>query len=354
MEINPIVKQVAMACNLNCRYCFYSKQRRKKRIMSDEILRTLIREICENNSDEARFYWHGGEPLLAGLEFYERAIVFQQKLKKPGQEIFNGLVTNGTLIDREWAGFFRENNFGIGISLDGPSEFHNRYRLYPNGQGSFDKVMEGIGILKEEKVNFHVLCVITNLTAQNPKELFNFFVKEKISEINLIPAIGIQTEEGISFEESVDPRHYVDFLINIFDLWLEQDNPHLKILPLESIVRAFLELPQEDCRFAGECEKSIVVDFNGDIFPCCTFGYRGFPKLGNISEGLETIISSESFKNLKNHLQAIQEKCSPCRWYKVCKGGCPFHHYLGKGHNIFCEDFQRLFGYISQKLEDNP
>jgi len=350
MEINPIVKPIGMACNLNCRYCFYSRQPRKKGIMSNEVLRILIKEVCENSSDLVRFYWHGGEPLLAGLDFYRKAITLQQRFKRPNQKIFNGLVTNGTLVDKNWAVFFRKNNFGIGVSLDGPREFHNRYRRFPNGQGSFDNTMRGLKILKEEGVNFHVLCVITNQTSQDPKKLFDFFVKEEVTEINLIPAIGIQTDNGISFEESVNPQRYIDFLINIFDLWLEEDNPDLRILPLESIVRAFLELPQEDCRFAGECEKSIVVDFNGDIFPCCTYGYREFSVLGNISEGLERIISSESFKKLKNHLQAIQEKCLPCQWYKICRGGCPFHHYLGKGRNIFCDDFQRLFRYINQRL----
>jgi len=352
MEINPIVKQVGMACNLNCKYCFYSQQLRKKKIMSDEILRTLIREMCNHNSDTARFYWHGGEPLLAGLKFYERAVVYQQKFKKPDQKIFNGLVTNGVLINKRWASFFRKNKFGIGVSLDGPREFHNQCRLFPNGQGSFDDAMKGIRILKKEKINFHALCVITNSTAKNPKKIFDFFIQEKINEINLIPAIGIQANDGISFKESVDPQRYVNFLIDIFNLWLEQDNPNLKILPLESIVRAFLELPQEDCRFAGECEKNIVVDFNGDVFPCCTYGYRGFSRLGNISDGIMAIINSDRFKSLKKHLQTIQEKCSSCQWYKICKSGCPFHHYLGKEQNIFCRDFQRLFVYIQKKLKE--
>jgi uncharacterized protein len=351
MEINPIIKQVAMACNLNCRYCFYSNQNKKRQIMNDETLRTLIKEVCDYNSDTARFYWHGGEPLLAGLEFYEKAVALQQRFKRSHQEIFNGLVTNATLIDRRWAIFFRENKFGIGVSLDGPKEFHNQYRVFPSGQGSFDRVKEGIKILKEEGVDFHVLCVITNPATEDPKKLFDFFVKEKITEINLIPAIGIQNGDGISFKESVSPQRYVDLLIKIFNLWLEQDNPDLKILPLESIVRAFLGLLQEDCRFAGECEKSIVVDFNGDIFPCCTYGYKGFSKIGNISEGINIIINSERFQNYRNYLKTIQEKCSPCQWYRICRGGCPFHHYLGKGQNIFCKDFQRIFSYIEQTLE---
>jgi len=320
--------------------------------MSDEVLETLVKEVCDYNSDTARFYWHGGEPLLAGLGFYERIVAHQQRFKKPSQEIFNGLVTNGTLINKRWAVFFRENKFGIGVSSDGPKELHNQYRLFPNGQGSFDSVMEGIRILKKEGVNFHVLCVITNPTTQDPKKLFDFFVEKKITEINMIPAIGIQTDDGLSFQESVSPTRYVDFLIEIFNFWLEQDNPDLKILPLESIVRAFLGLSQEDCRFAGECEKSIVVDFNGDIFPCSTYGYSEFSTLGNISEGIDTVISSKGFENLKSHLQVIRENCFSCRWYRICKGGCPFHHYLGKGQNIFCEDFQRLFAHVQQKLEE--
>jgi uncharacterized protein len=351
MEINAIVKEVAMACNLNCKYCFYSKQARRKKVMSEKVLKNLIEEICDYNLEEARFYWHGGEPLLTGIEFYKKAISLQEKIRKPGQKIFNGLVTNATLLDESWSDFFQRNNFEIGVSLDGPKEFHDRYRIFPNGKGSFEKTMEGVRNLRSQNVKFHILCVITDESVKKPNKIVSFFEKEKLEEINLIPSIAIDSITGLSYKESVSPKEYIDFLIEVFDLWLGQDNKNFKILPLESIVRAFLGLPQEDCRFAGDCGKSIVFDYNGDIFFCCTYGYKDFPKIGNISEGIRKIISSKKFLDYKEYLKSIKNKCMSCPWYGICKGGCPFYHYLGNGNNIFCHDYQRLFGHIKRKID---
>lgn len=352
MEINPIIKEVATGCNLRCKYCFYAYQNREKKEMALDVLETIISEICQWNTGDIRFYWHGGEPLIENIKFYEKAIELQWRFKKPGQKIYNGFQTNATLIDKRWIEFFKKNNILPGISLDGPEECHDHYRQYSDGRGSFKKTMEGVKLLKEAGIRFGIVSVVTDLSAKKPKEILDFFLSQRITNtINFVPAIGIETGEGISFENSVQPSLYVNFLIEIFELWFNQDNPNLKILPLESIIRAFLRFPQEDCRFAGRCEKNLVIDYNGDIFPCSTYGYGDFFKFGNITKGISTIFESQSFQNYREYLRKIEEKCTECRWNEVCHGNCAHYYYLGKGENIFCKDFQKLFHYIQKTLE---
>ncbi len=314
----------------------------------------IVRKVCEYNPEggEIMFYWHGGEPLLAGITFYKKALEFQKYFKKPRQEIRNGIVTNGTLVNNEWAVFFKENRIGVVISLDGPKEYHDQYRIYPDGRGSFNQVMRGIEIFREAGVKFRILSVVTNQTARNPKAIFNFFVGHQLTEINFIPSIGIETGKCISFENSIRPSLYIGFLINIFDLWLKENDPDLRILPLESIINVFLKLPPEDCRFAGECERNLVIDYNGDILACSTHGYGDFFKFGNIKEGFTSILNSTIYQKYKEYLQRIEKRCSKCKWYQICHGGCPRDHYLGEEQNIFCQDFQRLFEYIQNSLKE--
>lgn len=352
MEINPIIKEVATGCNLKCKYCFYAHQNQKKKKMAPDVLENIVSEICRCNTGDIRFYWHGGEPLTEKIEFYEKAIELQGKFKRPGQKIGNGFQTNATLINEKWVEFFKKNGILLGISLDGPSKYHDHYRQYPDGTGSFKKAMEGIRLLKEARIKFGVVAVVTNISAKEPKKIFDFFVSQEITNtVNFVPAIGIETGEGISFKNSVQPPLYINFLIEIFEFWFNQSKPNLKILPLESIVRAFLGLSQEDCRFAGVCEKNLVIDYNGDIFPCSTYGYGDFFKFGNIKEGIDLIFESQSFQNYREYLRKIETGCSGCRWYNFCHGNCAHYYYLGKGENLFCKDFQRLFRHIQKDLE---
>ncbi len=353
LEVNPIMKHVGMGCNLRCGYCYYDKQDRSKRVMNFEILEETIHEVCRYNKGDVRFFWHGGEPLLIGIDFYEKIIELQEKFKRPDQMIINSIQTNGTLIDNKWVEFIKKNAFRVGISLDGPQKIHDYYRKYPDGEGSFEKVMKGIKLLKKEEIEFGVVSVVTDQSVKTPEKIFDFFISQHLTKtINFNPSWGIEAGNRISFEKSVQFSLYIDFLIKIFDLWLKNENdPYLKIYPLESIVRAFLGFPQKDCRFAGECEKSWVIDYNGDIFACCTYGYEDFSKFGNIKEELDSIFYSEPFRKYKGYLKEIRNRCSKCHWYKICKGGCPFHHYLGGGENILCPDMQRLFGHIQERLK---
>lgn len=356
MEVSPIIKEVAKDCNLRCGYCFFDKQSRERKRISEEVANLLIQEVCNCNSDgeEIVFYWHGGEPLLAGIDFYRKMVQLQAESKKPQQKVINCLETNATLLRKEWARFFKENEFKIGVSLDGPKEFHDRFRIYPDGRGSFDDVMRGVGALKEEGLDFSVICVVTQKSVASPTKIFEFFNSNKISTlINFPPALAIETGQGLSFGASVNVSSYVDFLIKLFDLWVEAGEEKLQILPIESITKAFLGIPHDDCRFAGECKKSIVVEYNGDIFACNTYGYGDFFKFGNIKDGLKNLLNqnlNRKHKEYLDFLRKIKSKCVSCGWYGICKGGCPGWYYAGKGRNILCKEIQHLFLHIQKRL----
>ncbi len=359
MEINPIVKEVTTACNLRCKYCFFAEQDRRRDIIDEDLLEMIIKEVCGYNSDNSEiiFYWHGGEPTLAGIEFYEGVVTLQQKLKKKNQRIRNAIETNATLLDSDWAEFFRKASFEIGVSLDGPKRYHDSYRCYPDGTGSFDDVVRGIEFLKESGIEFSIIAVITSKSAVNPEEIFRFFESAGVSNlVNLVPALGIETGHGLSFKYSVSPRLYIDFLMKIFDLWLSSGNREIKILPLESIIRSFMGFPQRDCRFAGRCTRSVVIESNGDIYACNTYGYGDFFMFGNIrKKGLAKAIDPDSSKKYGSYLRflkTMRDKCSTCEWYDICHGGCPGWYYLGQGKNILCKDFKRLFAYIQKVLRE--
>ncbi|MCL0058697.1 SPASM domain-containing protein, partial [Dehalococcoidia bacterium] len=337
---------------------YFYRRRRERSELDAATLEIIVREICKSNrgNSEIMFYWHGGEPLLAGIEFYQKAIQYQNSFKERGQRIRNGITTNGTLIDKAWANFFMEYGFQIGVSLDGPEQYHDQYRLYPDGKGSFQDVIRGINILKETGVKFHVISVITNESAVAPRQVLEFFALSDLSDfVNFVPSLGIETGEVISFENSVSPRLYVDFLIEVFDLWLKECKPSLRVLPLESVVRAFMGRAQEDCRFAGECERNLVLDCDGSVLACSTHGYMDSFKFGNIRHGFASILRSSTYQKYKGYLLGIKERCSGCRWYQICNGGCPREHWLGGYFNNMyrkdCKDLKHLYKYIEERLK---
>jgi len=363
MEINPILKVANKGCNLDCRYCFYNKQTRRRKIMPLEVLEMVIKEVCEYNQGDIIFIWHGGEPLLAGVEFYQQAFQLQEKYKKPTQRIINSIQTNGTLINREWASIFKEYSVIVGISLDGPKDLHDKYRQFPNGKGSFERVMRGIEFLKSSGVDFAVISVVTQDTMKIPEEVFDFLTSQNPIWINFVPSLPILNGSALSSEQSIQPSEYIDFLIKIFKLWLKREDYRIKILPIETIICGFLEKEHRDYRLAGECKKrlavrrcesNLVVVPNGDVKTCAFHSYGNVFEFGNIRAGLNTILNSPAYQQYQKHLRTIKEKCSKCNWYRVCPFGCPRDFYIGGTDGLFCREAPRLFQIIQENLDKYP
>lgn len=231
-KVELLIKPVSYDCNLNCKYCFYKKTSsiypEKRHLMRDDVLEKLISESMQYSTGvPCIFSWQGGEPLLAEVDFFRKVIELQKKYGRSGQRVSNSVQTNGTLLSGEWIKLFREFNFFIGISLDGPSEVHNHYRSYCSGNGSFQKVMQGIGLLKRGNVEFNVLSTLGRETVKDPRRIYNFFLSEELYYLQFIPAVDRKDKKLSDF--SVTPQQYGDFLCGLFDVWWNKGNPFTSI-----------------------------------------------------------------------------------------------------------------------------
>jgi len=360
MEINPILKVADKGCNLDCKYCFYNKQIRGKEIMSLEVLEIVTKEICNHNQGDIIFIWHGGEPLLAGIEFYQKAFELQERYKKPTQKIINSIQTNGTLINDKWGNIFKQYNVIVGISLDGPKDLHDKHRQFSNGKGSFSQVMRGMEFLRRFGIDFAIISVVTSETIKTPKEVFDFLISQNPIWINFVPSLAISTGSTLLFERSIQSSEYIDFLIRIFEFLLKNEDYRVKILPIETIICGFLEKERRDYRLVGECkkrlavrkcEKNLVVIPNGDVKTCAFHSYGDVFEFGNIKTGLNTVLNSSAYQQYPEYLRAIKKRCSKCKWYRVCPNGCPRDFYIGGIDGLFCKESPRLFRFIQENLD---
>lgn len=355
-EFTPIVKCVGFRCDMACEYCFYHQLQKPSQLMSFQALESLIKETYRANTSSqlANFIWHGGEPLVAGKEFYQEVLKLQEKYNKKGQKTINGLQTNGTLLDKKWAEFFKKNGFEIGVSLDGPQEYHDRYRQYQGGKGSFEDVMRGIKILKENDIPFGVVSVVTNATVHYPGEVFQFFVENEIYNIKFSRALG-RASSGELLEFAPDPDEYGNFLLQILELWLEKDDPRLNITPINEIFTSLVRGESGlECLFSNKCGRFWIVNANGDVHACISEGIGEKWKFGNITDGFETIIGSPVFQKFEELVKELRKPCLRCKWYNICKGGCTIDYELGfpslGKRNVLCRSFQRLFRKAEKEL----
>ncbi|MBC7330506.1 anaerobic sulfatase maturase [bacterium] len=353
-----LIKPVSSDCNARCTYCFYRRpldpyKGDKSHIMSDDVLESLISQYLKMSGQMAIFSWQGGEPTLAGLDFYEKVIKLEIKYSKPGQIIGNALQTNALLIDEDWASFFKEYNFLMGVSLDGPKEVHEFYR----GRGSFERVMEAINILKAYDVEFNILTVISDVNQDKGRELLDFFLSQELFYLQFIPCVerDYQTNEVTPF--SVNPDGFAKFLKKTFDKWFNKGNPFFSLRDFENILMIYMGLEPELCQYKKECGDYVVVEYNGDVYPCDFFVFKEW-RLGNIMEKpLEEIISNnEVFERFKKLKTSDYEECSKCKWRLICNKGCPRFrvNYKGEivGHNYLCSAYKEFFSYSEKRFKE--
>lgn len=351
----PIIKVVSVNCNLKCDYCFYHDEKQtNQQLMNTEILENLINEVCRNSQKEAQFIWHGGEPLLAGIDFFEMVVALQRKHKKGGQKIINKLQSNGTLINERWARFFTSNKFGIGISIDGPQDLHDIFRKFPDGTASFDITWQGIQTLKQNGINPGIIVVVNSQNVKFPEKLFDFFIESNLKKLAFNHAWGKDYSTGKLQKSSVNSIDYSKFIQEIFDLWIKKDDPEIEIRQIRNVLQALLGGKYRSCEFSLGCNRYFTVEYNGNIYPC---DYSNSDKsfcFGNIKEGIEHIFSSIEYTNYRNKIQNIRENCLKCEWYKMCKGGCTRDYYLDildNSGNYFCEGLKEIYQYIHNQLK---
>lgn len=353
-----LIIKVTNSCTLNCSYCYYLDASRsfENEVMKEKVLERAISSRLAFEDKEVRFIWHGGEPLSVGLDFYKKAINFQDKYKQPGQRIINSLQTNGTLLTDSWASFFKEYDFKIGVSIDGPEVVHNHYRKYKNGVGSFTKVMTGIDTLRKAGLDFGTLSVVTKNSLPYAEDIYHFFVNAGINSMDFLPHAELDPSTGTFFLDSVTPLEFYEFLVKVFDQWFEGNNPNIHIRTFENLLIGLLGGKPTLCKFAGTCNKFLTIQPAGDIFPDDNFTcYEGL-RLGNLlTSSLDDVLKGERYQLFSHEVNEKKSECASCRWYSLCLGGCSYRRYMLNqsfyDKEYFCSTWKSLFSYLSKQVE---
>ena len=347
-----MVKPVCGVCNLACGYCYYRHKPRelypaeKTFRMAPEVLDAFTRQYLEALPERAEIGWQGGEPLLAGREFFQRAVEAQKQHARPGQTIANAIQTNGTLLDEAWCEFLLENKFLVGLSLDGPPQWHDAYRRDGSGGGSFDRAWAGLELLRKRGVEFNVLVTLHAGNVSHGGDLYRYFVNRGERYLQFIPILE-RTASGAPAEFSCTPQQYGRFLLEVFELWSARDVGKVSERFIDSVLHKLIFGTSAICCQSDRCANAFVLEYNGDLYACDHFVYERW-LLGNILQRplveLVTDPMVEEFSRLKTDLPSA---CRGCEFLEFCNGGCPKHHVPLYGRpertNYFCEAYKSFF-----------
>ncbi len=311
----------------------------------------------EMNQGTASFAWQGGEPLLAGLDFFEKVVYFQAKYAKKNTVISNSLQTNATLIDEDWAKFFKNYNFLIGVSLDGPKDINDARRKTGSGAGSFDSVMKGIDQLKKYSVDFNILTVLHENNINKAKELMDFYEKENFSYVQFIPCMDFKAQEiDKSGTYLITPEQYGHFLCEAFDIWYNDGFPETSIRFFDNILNVYLHREAEECIHRKTCPKTLIIEQNGDTYPCDFFISDEY-KLGNVGvDNVEDILNSPVYNDFLRMKPNLLQKCKRCDYLHLCHGGCPRNRMWVEYEDqvdvdYFCDSYMRIYEYANKRME---
>ncbi|AKB54101.1 anaerobic sulfatase maturase [Methanosarcina sp. A14] len=370
-RIHVLAKPTGAICNLACSYCFFLTKEAlypgSKFRMSDEVLENYIRQlITAHQSSQVTVAWQGGEPTLMGVEFYRRAIELQEKYRKPGLTFENTMQTNGTLLDDEWCRFFKENNFLIGISIDGPRELHDTYRVGKKGNGTFDQVMKGLRLLQKHGVEYNVLTTVNRANADYPLEVYHFLRDEVGTDwMQFIPVVERINEKGHTLyqrgdtvsDRSVQPEQFGSFLSRIFDEWVRNDVGKVFVQTFEASARKWLGMPSGMCVFEETCGTGLALEHNGDLYSCDHFVEPDY-LLGNIMEKeiSELAALEKQYRFGQNKRDNLPQVCRECEVLFACQGECPKNRFLTTpagetGLNYLCEGWKAFFRHIDFPIQ---
>lgn len=357
-DFQVFVKPTGPLCNLDCHYCYYLKKERlypkdeSFRMPDDLLEQYIVQHIEASTEKEIRFSWHGGEPTILGLDYFRRIVALQKKLKPSNRLITNGMQTNGTLLDEQWCRFLAAENFVVGLSLDGPQEIHDRYRLTKNGMPTHEKTMRGYELLRKHQVDCDILCVVNSYNVQYPAKVYEFFRQIEAPYISFLPMVEPQpdTESGVS-DLTVPAKSWGDFLCTIFDEWTSRDIGRIKVQIFEEATRTAFGQDHSLCIFRPTCGDIPVIEHNGDFFSCDHF-VDAEHNLGNIRERpLVELLESPAQRAFgRAKLDKLPRYCRGCEVRDMCNGGCPKNRFIKTadgedGLNFLCAGYKRFFNH---------
>lgn len=359
------VKPAGPVCNLGCRYCYYLQKEylypctgtfRMPEIILEEY---IVQHIEASAEPEIRFSWHGGEPTILGLDYFRKIVAFQKKYRPQNRTIMNGMQTNGTLLHEDWCMFLADQDFYVGLSLDGPPEMHDLYRRDKKGNPSSGLTLRGYDLLRRHGVRTDILCVVNAHNVRYPSEVYRFFKQIGAGFVSFLPLVELKEgrESGLS-DLSVPSEDWGAFLCRIFDEWVAYDIGKIKVQVFEEAARTAFGQEHSLCIFRPVCGDVPVVEHNGDFYTCDHF-VDSEHRLGNIIETpLVELLESEAQRAFgKAKLESLPRYCLECAVRAMCNGGCPKNRVLRtpdgeKGLNRLCSGYKRFFSHVQPFVEE--
>ena len=363
-----LTKPTGAICNLDCKYCFFLSKEMlypgSRFRMADELLEEYIKQYIEAQQvPQVTIAWQGGEPTLMGLDFFRRSIEYVNKYKKPGMTVEHTIQTNGTKLDDEWCEFFHEHKFLVGLSVDGPRELNDAYRVDKGGKGTFDQVMRGLSYLKKHNVEFNILTTVHAANADYPLEVYRYFRDELGAKfIQFIPIVERDNETGFQegnqvTDRSVKAEQYGKFLIEIFDEWVRRDVGEVFVQMFDVALGAWVGQPGAVCVFAPTCGNALALEHNGDLYACDHFVEPDY-LLGNIKEEhmIDLIASDKQRKFGQDKLDTLPQYCLECEVRFACHGGCPKNRFINTpdgdpGLNYLCAGYRAFFNHVDRPMK---
>ena len=369
-----MLKPAGARCNLRCRYCYYLEKdhlygSNDAHFMSERLLEKFIADYMQaQTTPEVLFTWHGGEALLRPIAFYERALQLQRRYAR-GRQVVNSIQTNGTLLTPEWCEFLRENGFLVGISIDGPRNVHDAYRRTSADGPSFDRVMQGLQLLKDHHVEWNALAVVNNLNVEKPREFYRFFKDIGCQYLQFAPIVEriVSRDDGLTLapgmqeggrltSHSITPSQWGRFLCELFDEWVVADVGSIFVQIFDATLANWVGVTPGICSLSAHCGHAAVMEHNGDVFSCDHFVFPEY-RLGNLNEKTitEMVYSPQQQRFAQMKTAMLPRQCRECQFLFACHGECPKNRFLrdkygNAGLNYLCEGYRQFFSHVTPHM----
>ena len=369
-----MLKPAGARCNLRCRYCYYLEKDHlyagnDAHFMSERLLEKFIADYMQaQTTPEVLFTWHGGEALLRPIAFYQRALQLQRRYAR-GRQVVNSIQTNGTLLTPEWCEFLRENGFLVGISIDGPRDVHDAYRRTSADGPSFDRVMQGLQLLKDHHVEWNALAVVNNLNVEQPREFYRFFKDIGCQYLQFAPIVEriVSRDDGLTLapgmqeggrltSHSITPSQWGRFLCELFDEWVVADVGSIFVQIFDATLANWVGVTPGICSLSAHCGHAAVMEHNGDVYSCDHFVFPEY-RLGNLNEKTitEMVYSPQQQRFAQMKTAMLPRQCRECPFLFACHGECPKNRFLrdkygNAGLNYLCEGYRQFFSHVTPHM----
>lgn len=361
--INLLIKPASGNCNLRCKYCFYTDVMENRTtqdygVMTEDTLETIVKKAIQQSEGTCTIAFQGGEPTLVGLDFYKTLIKYQNKYKKYNLTINNAIQTNGIIIDEEWAKFFGENKFLVGLSLDGYEYIHDNLRIDSKKAGTFNRVIKTAKLFDKYNVEYNILTVVTADVAKNINKIYKFFKANNFRYMQFIPCLDPLYEERGRYDHSLTPELYGEFLKTLFDVWYKdvKKGEFVYVRYFENLLQMMLGQYPEACGMLGRCTNQYVIEADGSVYPCDFYVLDEY-RIGNLI--------TDSFGEIEQKREEIgfiepslykDTECKKCKWHNLCYGGCrrdrePIQNNKAS-RNYFCSAYKEFFEYTFSRLQE--